>query len=111
MPYTNYTPQEVAARGEALYENQLRQAVEAEHKGKFLVLDIETGTYEIDTDDLIATKRLLARQPQAVIYGLRIGYPTAYRFGMTLLYGSRVTLDVQEEGVVTIQELTSERGS
>lgn len=81
MPYPNYTPQEVAARGEALYERQLRQAMEAEHKGKFLVLDIETGTYEIDTDDLIATKRLLARQPQAVIYGLRIGYPTAYRLG------------------------------
>jgi hypothetical protein len=81
MPYTNYTPQEVAARGEALYERQLRQAVETEHKGKFLVLDIETGTYEIDLDDLIATKRLLTRQPQAVIYGLRIGYPTAYCLG------------------------------
>ena len=81
MPYANYTSQEVATRGDALYERQLRKVVEAEHKGKFLVLDIETGTYEIDTDDLIATKRLLARRPQAVIYGLRIGHPTAYRLG------------------------------
>lgn len=81
MPYANYTPQEVAARGEALYEQRIRNTVEAEHKGRFLVLDIETGMYEIDEDDLIATKRLLARQPQAVTYGLRIGYPTAYRLG------------------------------
>ena len=81
MPYANYTSQEVATRGDALYEHQFRKVVEVEHKGKFLVLDIETGTYEIDTDDLIATKRLLARRPQAVIYGLRIGYPTAYRLG------------------------------
>ena len=81
MPYVNYTPQEVASRGEAMYEQQLRGRVEVAHKGKFLVMDIETGAYEIDEDDLAATKRLLARQPDAVLYGLRIGYPTAYRLG------------------------------
>ena len=51
----------------------------SKHKGKFLVIDIETGEYEINTDDLVATKQLLAKYPNAVIYGLRIGYPTAYR--------------------------------
>lgn len=48
---------------------------------KFLVIDIKTGAYEIDADDLVATKRLLASCPNAVIYGLRIGFPTAYRIG------------------------------
>jgi hypothetical protein len=46
-----------------------------------LVIDIESGAYEIDADDLTATKRLLASCPDAVIYGLRIGFPTAYRIG------------------------------
>ncbi len=81
MPYMNYSPDEVAARSEAIYEQHLRASVEAQHRGKFLVLDIETGDYEIDADDLAATKRALARRPDAVLYGLRIGYPAAYRIG------------------------------
>ena len=51
------------------------------HKGKFLVIDIETGEYEMNADDLVATKRLLAKRPNAVVYGLQIGFPTAYRIG------------------------------
>ena len=81
MPYTQYTAEEVAARGEALYEQRIRPHVEATHQGKFVVVDIETGDYEIDADDLAATKRALAKRPDAVLYGLRIGYPTAYRLG------------------------------
>ena len=42
---------------------------------------IETGDDEIDADDLAATKRALAKRPDAVLYGVRIGYPTAYRLG------------------------------
>lgn len=81
MPYTYYTAEEGAARGEALYEQRIRPHVEATHVGKFVVVDIETGDYEIDADDLAATKRALAKRPDAVLYGLRIGYPTAYRLG------------------------------
>lgn len=32
-------------------------------------------------DDLAATKRALAKRPGAVLYGLRIGFPTPYRLG------------------------------
>ena len=81
MPYTNYTSKEVASRGEAIYKKQIRGKVEHKHKGKFLVIDIETGEYEMNADDLVATKRLLAKHPDAVIYGLQIGFPTAYRIG------------------------------
>ena len=81
MPYANYPPKEVSSRGEAIYEQQIRDKVETEHQGKFLVIDIETGEYEMDADDLMATKRLLAKRPDAILYGLRIGFPTAYRIG------------------------------
>jgi hypothetical protein len=81
VPYANYTPEEVEARGETIYEEQIRDRVEAENKGKFVVIDIETGDYEIDADDLRATMRALAKRPAAILYGLRIGYPTAYRLG------------------------------
>ena len=81
MPYPGYTTEEVGRRGQAVYEQQIRSQVEQEHAGKFLVLDIASGAYEIDEDDLTASDRLLAKRPDAILYGLRIGYPAAYRLG------------------------------
>ena len=81
MPEAKYSREEVAERGEAIYEQHIRTNVESESKGKYLVLDIESGEYEIDQDDLVATKRMMAKCPDAILYGLRIGYPAAYRLG------------------------------
>jgi hypothetical protein len=81
MPYAKFSPEEVASRGEEMYDRQLRENVETGNKGKFIIIDIETGQYEIDEDDLQATKRALAKRGGAVLYGLRIGYPTAYTLG------------------------------
>ena len=46
-----------------------------------MVIDVETGDYELDANDATATKRLQKRRPEAVIYGLRVGYRAAYSFG------------------------------
>jgi hypothetical protein len=82
MPYARYSPKDVVARGEAIYQQEIRHQVDlGNNKGKFVVIDIETGDYEIDPDDLQATTRLLAKRPEAVLYGVRVGYPTAYTLG------------------------------
>jgi hypothetical protein len=81
MPSTKYSPEEIASRGDAIYENRLRDQVESDNRDRFLILDIESEDYEIDDDDLTATTRLLARRPEAVLYGLRIGRSAAYRIG------------------------------
>lgn len=81
MSYAKYAPEEVEARGEEIYHQQIRPQVEAGNKGKFVVIDIETGEFEVDDDDLQATKRALAKRPEAVLYGVRIGYRTAYNLG------------------------------
>jgi hypothetical protein len=81
MPYPGLTTAEVAQRGRDLYEREIRPKVETSHQGEFLVLDIATGDYEIAEDDLTASDRLLARHPDAILYGLRIGQQAAYRLG------------------------------
>jgi hypothetical protein len=81
MPNVQSTAEEVARRGEEIYEREIRSKVEDQHRGKFLVLDIVTGAYEIDQDDLAASERLLDRHPESELYGVRIGSPTAYRLG------------------------------
>ena len=79
MPYSDFTAEEIESQGESIYVNQIRDRLSTGHRGKFLVIDVETGEYEIDNDDLLATRRLLTNRPNAVIYGLRIGFPTVYR--------------------------------
>ena len=81
MAHPSYTSDEIVEQGQALYDQQIREKVEPQHHGKFLVLDVVTGDYEIAPDDLTASERLLARDPKAVIYGLRIGSPASYRLG------------------------------
>jgi hypothetical protein len=76
-----YSKEEFAQRGQAIYEPYIRPCLGAMDDGKFVVIDIETGAYEIDRDDYTATERLLGRRPQAQMWLIRVGQRTAYRFG------------------------------
>ena len=64
---------EIAARGKMIYEEQLRDKVEPDHLGNFIVIDIDTGDYEIDADDLAASLRAYEKKPDGARYGMRIG--------------------------------------
>jgi len=81
MPYAQYTPTEVREAGEEIYRRQLQEQLEPAENGRFLVIDIESGEFEVDDTDLAATKRMLQRRPDAVLYGMRIGDGAAYRLG------------------------------
>ena len=78
---TQASPEEIARRGEAIHARDIRPKVEPDHVGEFVIVDVLTGEYEVARDDLTASHQLLARKPQAVMYGKRIGSPAAYRIG------------------------------
>ena len=78
MSSHTYGPGEIAVRGEAIYRERIQQLVEPVKKGSFVVIDVETGDYEVDAGDAAATRRLLGRRPGAVTYGIRVGYRAAY---------------------------------
>jgi hypothetical protein len=80
-----FSSDEIAARGQALYDRDIRPRLDASARGKFLVLDVQSGEYEIDVDERAALKRVRAKHPDAVLYLLRIGHPTAYRLGRKAL--------------------------
>ena len=73
-----YKPGEITALGEAIYHGQVQSQVEPIEKGTFVVIDVETGDYEVDARDAAATRRLLKRRPAAVTYGVRVGHRAAY---------------------------------
>ena len=84
MPYAKYSPEEVEFRGEEIYEQQIRRKVEAGNKGKFVVIDIETGEYEMDGDELAAIQRAKAKRPRGIRFVKRVGYASAHRIGGAL---------------------------
>ena len=81
MGHPRYSTDDIVARGKEIYDNQLREKLEPEHRGEFLVIDIETGDYEIDKDDLKASLRAKRRRPDGARYGMRIGFPNSGTIG------------------------------
>ncbi|MFB8792201.1 MAG: hypothetical protein U7123_25980 [Potamolinea sp.] len=74
--------EEVARRARKLYENSIRQNVELEDNiGKMVIIDIETGEYEVDKTGLQAARNLSEKNPNARLFGIRIGYNVAASFG------------------------------
>ena len=73
-----YEPGEVAIRGEAMYRERIRSLVEPATKGSFVVIDVESGEYEVGAGDAAATRKLLDRRPDAVTYAIRVGHRAAY---------------------------------
>jgi hypothetical protein len=81
MSGPSLTMDQVVKRGQEIYEQHIRALVEPQHKGKLLVINVETGEYEMDADAVVAAKRARARFADAPLFTVRVGYPTAYRLG------------------------------
>lgn len=74
--------EEVARPAKQLYESNIRQKVETEENiGKMIVIDIETGDYEVDANGLKAPRNLSKKHPNARPFNIRIGYNVAVSFG------------------------------
>ncbi len=81
MSMDKYTMDEVCDRGEQIYKNHIKRFVEPQENGKFIVIDIESGDYEIDEEELEAFDRLKIRRPVAETFMTRIGCCAAYHLG------------------------------
>src|SRR3954465_15809365 len=81
MPHPRYSREEIGRRGQELYDKQIRHHVEKGNKGRYLVIDIETGDYDVGDDVLELSHRLHAKHPGAALYAMRVGYPATVRMG------------------------------
>ena len=76
-----YSKEELARRGQELYESGIRQQVEGGNEGKIVAIDIETGDFEVDENVVPATNRLFERKPDAQPWVIRIGHCAVDHFG------------------------------
>lgn len=71
--------EDLARRGSETYEQSVRPRLLPEDEGKFIAIDVESGTFEVDENDHAAVSRLHLRIPGAQVWLVRAGYPTAHR--------------------------------
>jgi hypothetical protein len=76
-----YSKEEFAGRGDAVYEKDVRPQLKPSDEGKFAAIDIESGAYEVDADEMKAGNRLRARIPEAQILMVRVGHRSVHRIG------------------------------
>jgi hypothetical protein len=84
MGHPRYSTDEIVERGKEIYENQLRNKLEPQNEGIFLIIDIETGEYEMDDDDVAASRRASRKRPGGARFGMRIGSETSGTIGHAL---------------------------
>ena len=68
----------VAEVGARIYDS-LRSELEPRHHGKYIVIDVDSGEYEIDAEHLAASDRAHAKHPGGRFYVARIGIPFRIR--------------------------------
>ena len=76
-----YSKEEFARRGDALIESKVRPQLTAADEGKFVAIDIETGEYELDKNEMKAADRLRKRVPEAQIWLVHATLGYLHRFG------------------------------
>ncbi|MBL8206389.1 MAG: hypothetical protein JNM09_19280 [Blastocatellia bacterium] len=73
------TRDEIVQRGKEIYYSDIASVVEADNYGRVVAIDVCTGEYELGDDAIKSAAQLRARLPDAVIFFMRVGYPTMAR--------------------------------
>ena len=79
--HPRYDKEEFARRGDALVENKVRPNLAAADEDKFVAIDIETGEYELDKNEMKAVDRLRKRVPEPQIWLVHVTLGYLHRFG------------------------------
>ena len=88
MPDNKHEKEDTADIGRAIYNEKILPKLGPEYKGKVVVIDVNSGDYEIADKLITADTRLRERQPEAYIWAERVGFPTVHRLPFRYTYGS-----------------------
>ncbi len=69
---------EIVRRGREMYAARVEPLMRPEDDGKFVAVDVASGDYEIDPDDLTVVTRFRERRPGAESLLIRVGSATTY---------------------------------
>ena len=77
----NLTDVEIGALGKMIYRQNIRPLLTEEDIGKYVIVDVYSGEYEIDEECVEASERLRKKKPDAHGFIIKVGYSAAVFFG------------------------------
>jgi hypothetical protein len=73
MDEVRRSEEQIVPRGREIYEHRVRPGLRQEDEGAFVVIDVESGDYELAADEEEAFARVEARRQGAVFFFTRAG--------------------------------------
>ena len=74
-------PDEVGRRGRVIYTRDLQDKLEAEHRDRYVAIDVDTGQYALGDSVRGALAEAHERWPGGMFFLIWIGHPTVVRIG------------------------------
>lgn len=71
---------EITKKGQEIYDEKLKNELEPEYNGKFVVIEVESEEYFVDESLEQALEKAKKKFPDKVFYSTRIGYPGVFTF-------------------------------
>jgi hypothetical protein len=75
----NLDPQKISQKGQKVLD-ALTQTLAAQHFGRFIAIEADSGEYFLGDTAIEATRKAQAKYPGKIFFLGRIGYRTAYTF-------------------------------
>lgn len=84
VPQPEYSKEEFARLGDEIYTHDIYPQLQPDSQGKIVAIDIITGAWEIDNDEISASTRLESCYPNAQIWIVKVGSRYVRRFGANI---------------------------
>jgi len=76
-------PKAIAEAGEEIY-NSLRADLETNHRGRFVAINVNTGTYHLGDSAEEAVEKARNAEPEDLFHLIRVGFPGAFQVSHAL---------------------------
>jgi hypothetical protein len=73
------TPDKIADAGEQLYADRYKDALESDHRGHFVAIDVLTGEAYVAEYPEQALQKARSEAPNGVFHLIRVGAPGAFK--------------------------------
>lgn len=73
--------QDIAKRGEAIYQERYQKEFEKKHNGKFVAINVGTGEATVSDTSQDAVRIALEKDPNGFFHLVRVGHQAAFEAG------------------------------
>lgn len=74
-------PEEIIKKGEEIYQNKLKNILEPQDNGKYVVIEVISSDYFVNENLLTAVEEARKKYPESLFFTARVGYKGIFNVG------------------------------